>query len=70
MAQKQTIVILRWENGKSFEMLAQEEGAQDYITVVKLDENSDIAALWDSVQTICETYLKKQIAEVGAEMKE
>jgi len=70
MAAKQLVLIFQWENTKSFQMLAQEPEMTEYLTIVRVEENSDLASLWRNVQEICEKYCLDQIKQIGTEMKE
>jgi hypothetical protein len=70
MAARQLVLIFQWENTKSFQLLAQEPGMENYLTIVRVEENSDLASLWHDVQDICEKYCLQQIKQIGNEMKE
>ena len=69
MAAKQVVILFQWENGKSFQMLVQEPGMENYLTIVRIEENSDIGSIWNNTEEICKTYVKQQIYKIGEEMK-
>lgn len=69
MAAQQLTIILDWENGVSFQMRAAEPGAQAYVVIERMEENSDIGALWRPAQKVCEIYFSQQLTKIGEEMK-
>ena len=68
MAEQERLIKLTWENGVKFEMDSK-LGADPYKTVVKMDEDGDIASLWGVLQKVCETSFKLTMNGIGDEMK-
>lgn len=68
MAEKELEIKVRWENNNFFEMGAKEPGSE-WITVVKIDENSTIKGIWGEVDRICHNYFTYHLNEIGKEMK-
>lgn len=68
MAGSEIEIKLLWENGVSFQMTSKRD-AGDTKTVVKLDENSQFNHISDSAQTICETFISKELTAIFDEMK-
>ena len=67
MAAKELELKLKWENGVSFEMTSKRD-AEAVSTVVKLDENGQIAALWPNIHNICRTFFIAELTTIGTEM--
>lgn len=61
-------ITLDYENGKSFEMKVK-EGADPTISIVKVQENSNISSIWTNVSSICNTYFASLVEAAGSEMK-
>lgn len=68
MAAKELELTLKWENGVSFEMTTKRD-AEAVSTVVKLDENGQIANLWPNIHKICQTFFLAELTTIGTEMK-
>jgi len=68
MTEKQRTIKFKWENGKYFEM-TEKEGDGETLTIIRVEENSNIAALWGNIAAICTNYLMKVIKVAGDEMK-
>jgi len=68
MTEKQRTIKFKWENGKYFEM-TEREGDGETLTIIRVEENSNIAALWDSITKICADYLAMIVKNIGDEMK-
>ncbi len=68
MAASELEIKLTWENGVHFTFTAKHD-AEVVKTIVSMDENGNIAGLWPSVQSICETYLKSELNTIGSAMK-
>lgn len=68
MAEKQVEIELNWENGNYFEMkLKPDDG--DWLQVVRVDEQGNIATIWPKVEQICLLAFAKKCAEIGEEMR-
>lgn len=65
----ETVIDLKiaWENNQHFHVQSQEDSGP-VLTVVKVDENGDIAALWPSLIDLMERHIKGIMARVGTEM--
>ena len=68
MAEGEIEVMLKWENGKSFEM-TQKHAEATVITVVRMEENGNIKRLWEHVEAICKEDFARHLAEIGEQMK-
>lgn len=68
MAQSELEIKIIWENGVSFEMTSKKD-AGEVKTVVKLDENSQFKSIWPHAQSICQTFIEKELDTIGTEMK-
>ena len=64
-----TVIDLRieWENNNTFHVQSQEDSGP-VLTVVKVDENGDVAALWPSLVDLMERHIKGIMARIGTEM--
>ena len=68
MAEQELEMTFKWENDESFEVIIQEDGEPK--TLVKMDENGDIASLWSSVSDLLERYIKSLMTRIGKDMQE
>ncbi len=64
MAATKTTITLEWENTKSFEMKCREEEGQNWLTILHVDENSDIRGLWDNIAGICIDFFAQRMKKV------
>lgn len=62
------VVTFTWENNDEFKMETTLD-SDDTIKVMEIEENGDIASLWEHYQTICEKVVKNQLNTIGEEMK-
>lgn len=69
MAAKELELKLTWENRVSFQLTSKHD-ANPVKTIVAMDENGNLAALWPEVQKICETDLRQELETIGKEMKQ
>lgn len=58
-----------WENTASFEVTVKED-AGPVLTVVKADENGNLAAMWPALTDAVERYIKALMSRIGKEMSE
>ena len=56
-----------WENNNEFEVLSK-EGSQDTVTLVRMEENGNISALWPAATDLIERHFKSLMARIGSEM--
>ena len=68
MAEKQIEITLTWQNNVSFLMKLKEHG-EEYKDVISLEENSDIASIWDNIAQICNITFRDHVSAIGEEMK-
>ncbi|KKL90373.1 hypothetical protein LCGC14_1905320 [marine sediment metagenome] len=68
MAGTVRLVRLTWQNGVRFKMDTKLDSGS-YITILEMDENGDIGALWPHASQLCEKYFKQQMASIGEAMK-
>ncbi len=68
MAAKELKITITWENAVQFKMTAK-EGNDPLKLIAQMDENVNLPILWPSMQTLCETYFKKELEQIGNEMK-
>lgn len=68
MAESELEIKFKWENNVSFEMLSKRD-AEAVQTVVKADENTHLALIWSSLQSICQAYFQAELKKIGDEMK-
>ena len=66
MAEKTQVLKLTWENKKHFKMV-EDDGEK--VTIVMVEENGNIGAIWPEVQNICTRYFQSIIEKIGNEMK-
>ena len=66
--EKEIEIKLKWKNSDYFEMTQKVE-AQEWNTVVKVEENGQIASIWDKVSDICKIDFQSHIGTIGEEMK-
>lgn len=69
MAETKISLDFKWENNNSFE-LTSKEGAEEKVSIVKVEENSCIAKLWGNVQALAIVYVAHLLERIGTEMKE
>lgn len=62
------ILKLKWENGVSFEMM-EKVGEGDTLSVIKIEENADIASIWTNISRICGTVWAKHMRNIGSDMQ-
>ena len=65
---KELEIKVTWENNVFFQMEAREQGG-DWLTVVMMNENSTIKAIWGEIDRICHNYFTYHLNEIGKEMK-
>lgn len=61
-------LTFQWENDKFFEMTAK-HGQDEKIQIVRIEENANIAELWDYIAGICKNYTGSVVDKIGKEMK-
>lgn len=66
MAQNEIELTFKWENTVTFEVTARDNGSP--LTIIKMDENDDIANLWPAASDLVERYMKSLMARIGKEM--
>ena len=59
-------LTFKWENRVGVKVEANNNG--DSLTILKMDENGDIAALWPHAQELLMKYCLAQLQRIGAEM--
>ena len=69
MAISKLTIDLKWENDNSFGMTSK-EGDEEKKTVIRMDENTHLPALWADVTKICYNYLHKVLEQIGNKMKQ
>ncbi len=69
MAASELELKLTWENGVNFTLTSKHD-ASAVKTIVSMDENGNLAALWLNVQNICETYVRQELETIGRVMKQ
>lgn len=67
MAETEIELTVKWENGAAFEVTAKED-AGPTVTIVKAEENGDMAALWSAITDVMERYIKTLMARIGKDM--
>ena len=68
MAADVRLVRLSWENGVQFKLDTKLNDGS-YITIMEMDENGDIAQLWEHAGKLCKKYFETQIDSIGGVMK-
>jgi len=68
MAEDKMEITFTWENDVMFKMDTK-FNAEDKITVIKVEENGDIANLWSGIQSICERTVTRHLDIIGGVMK-
>ena len=68
MATTQYLIRVKYENGNVFSV-EQKIGDGTYVTIIEVEENGAIGALWSGVQIACENYWKHLITTIGDIMK-
>jgi hypothetical protein len=68
MAETKTTITLTWENNESFELRCRETDESDWLTIIHVDENSDIKGLWDDIASICVDFFAQRMKKVKDEM--
>ena len=69
MALSKITIVLEWENRNLFRMTEKADSAPGDIQIVKVEENSRLAEVWGSVQSLCMTFFNGKLTEIGDEMK-
>lgn len=57
---------LKWENEKSFEFTEDEN--DKVLSIIKVEENGNIATLWPQIQKICCDTFNSKMEAIGQEM--
>lgn len=68
MAEQTMQITFAWENDVEFKMDTKLND-DDKITVIKVEENGDIANLWSGIQSICEKTVTRHLDTIGGVMK-
>ncbi len=68
MTERVRLIRLTWENDESFKMDTKLDD-ESYITILEMDENGNIAQLWEHAGKLCKKYFDTQIDHIGTEMK-
>ncbi len=68
MAATKTTIVLEWENNQSFELRCKETDTSPWLTILHVDENSDIKGLWDDIAGICVDFFAQRMKKVKDEM--
>ena len=68
MSIKQEEYTIKWENTKSFEFIAKETGIPQPITIVKVEENADLATIWEDISRAVTKYFAGRLKKIGDEM--
>ncbi|KKM60905.1 hypothetical protein LCGC14_1537110 [marine sediment metagenome] len=66
MAQNEIELTIKWENNVAFEVTIKDN--QHTLTLVKMEENGDIAHLWPSATDLMERFIKRTMERIGKEM--
>lgn len=69
MAISKLTIDLKWENDNFFEVTAKKDD-EEKKTVIRMDENTHLPALWVDITKICANYLHKVLEQIGNEMKQ
>ena len=67
MAVSELTLKFTWEDDVEFKLTSKRD-AGPVKTVVALDENGNIAALWPHVRQLIETYVSKELGVIGGDM--
>ena len=67
MADHEIELTLKWENSVSFEMTTKED-AGPVLTIIKMDENGHISALWPAATDLVEKHIRVLMKRIGEEM--
>lgn len=59
---------LTWENGVSFGLTSKED-ADPVKTIISVEENGHLPALWTHVAAVCQDYFSAKLGIIGEEMK-
>ncbi|KKM86965.1 hypothetical protein LCGC14_1273690 [marine sediment metagenome] len=68
MAETELEIMVRWENNESFEVTIKEDDGE-LLTLIKMDENGNISALWPHASAVVAKYIEDLLVRIGAEMK-
>lgn len=68
MATSELTIKITWENAVQFKMTAK-NGDGGWKTVAQMDENGHLSLLWASMEELCSIYFKKELEQIGNEMK-
>ena len=68
MAATKVVITLEYENEGTFEMKVK-KGDAAAISIVRIQENSNVGIVWPNVAKICEDEFVLLIAEAGEVMK-
>lgn len=61
-------VTLKWKNADFFEMSIKAD-SDPKVKIVRVEENGNLAALWDNIKKICVDTFSSEIDSIGEEMK-
>jgi len=64
MAETITTIKLTWENNNYFELKCKETEESDWLTILHVDENSDIEGLWDDIASICIAFFAQRMKKI------
>jgi len=69
--EKELEIKIKWQNAAYYEMKAKCEHCEDedFITIVKVDENTNMARIWPNVEAICQDYFESHMRDIGTEMR-
>lgn len=68
MAADVRLIRLTWENGVQFKMDTKLND-ESYITILEMDENGHLHALWDNAHKLCDTFFHNTMEDIGKVMK-
>ena len=68
MAATNTTIQLTWENGNYFELRCKETDESPILTILHVDENSNIEGLWNNIAGICVDFFAQRIKRVKDDM--
>lgn len=60
-------ITFTWENEDHFTMKAKLD-QEDAVSIIKVEENSQIASIWRHIKDLCITYTSDELNKIGAEM--
>lgn len=69
MAEGTIVITLRWENQEFFEATSKKDDG-DTITIVRVEEDGNIAAVWPHVGDIIKEQIRRDLDTIGSDMKE